>query len=240
MFTRRELLAGSAAAMVAGPALAQTAPARRNFVFITIDDLLSVVHSKRRFGLPIRTPYLDRLMAQGVSFSNAFASTALCNPSRTAFVSGMNPFRTGVHDNVTPWEGRIDLRQTFPGILAANGWRGFSYGKLLHWSNQALQTSGVCEEVIRHNVNKPQVDSLTVTDAINCIRGKLISSRAPWLLMVGLSGPHAPGGDLPQFLSYYRLESIKPLDWSGDVPQCQSFSTTTSWMSLSPRARCAS
>lgn len=189
-----------------------------NFVFVIIDDLLSVAYNRTRFGVHIKTPNLNLLMMGGVSFSNAFCSTALCNPSRTSILTGQNPFKTGVHDNVQNWEEHIDPWDTFPGILKTNGWRCFAYGKITHRNVIIWQTSGICEESYRPN-NGPNCDQLTVDAAINRVTSDLvINTAAPWLMMVGLRGTHSPVGENTDHLAHYPLASITPIDWSGDAP----------------------
>ena len=47
-----------------------------------------------------RTPHLDRLSRQGVSFSNAFTCCPLCSPARGALLTGRWPHQTGLMDNV--------------------------------------------------------------------------------------------------------------------------------------------
>lgn len=216
MPNRRQVVFGGAAALMsmAGPANA----GQQNILFICIDDLISVTYNRNRFGVHIRTPNLNRLMTQGVSFSNAFCSTALCNPSRTAIFTGQNPFKTGVHDNATDWETKVNLNGTFPGILQNNGWRCFSYGKMTHRNFGVWQDRGICEESYRPK-NGPNDDRDTVNEAIRRIRTDLMSRRdVPWLLMVGLRGPHIPNAEHPQLLSRYPLDQIQPVEWDGDGP----------------------
>jgi len=44
----------------------------------------------------IRTPNLDRLAAEGVRFTNFYASAAVCSPSRAGLLTGRYPVRTGI------------------------------------------------------------------------------------------------------------------------------------------------
>jgi arylsulfatase A-like enzyme len=75
------------------PALSQTT--RPNIIYIMADDLgyadLSCYGRK-----DYKTPNLDKLAGQGVKFMNAYAASALCTPSRTAFMTGRYPARTPV------------------------------------------------------------------------------------------------------------------------------------------------
>lgn len=54
-------------------------------------------------GSPIcRTPHLDRLAAQGVSFSRAYTPTPLCSPARAALFTGRYPHSNGITVNTRP------------------------------------------------------------------------------------------------------------------------------------------
>ncbi len=78
-----------------------TSAARRqpNVVFILADDLgwsdLGCYGS--RF---YETPCIDRLGAQGVRFTNAYAACPVCSPSRAAVMSGKNPARIGMTSHI--------------------------------------------------------------------------------------------------------------------------------------------
>src|SRR4051812_14873763 len=60
---------------------------RPNMIFILADDLgwgdLSC------YGRPdYRTPNLDRLAAEGTKFTDAYAASAICTPTRCGFITG--------------------------------------------------------------------------------------------------------------------------------------------------------
>lgn len=67
-------------------------PSRPNIVLIMADDLawsdLGCYGS--RFNL---TPNIDRLAAEGVRFTSAYAASPVCSPSRAAVMTGKNPAR---------------------------------------------------------------------------------------------------------------------------------------------------
>jgi len=206
---RRTFIAGSAALALPSPAIA----AAQSFVVVIVDDLLSVTYNRVRYGPRIRTPNLDRLVAQGVFFSNAFCSTALCNPSRTAILTGLNPFKTGIHRNRTAWHQRVTVAETFPGMMAANGWQLAMFGKVVHSYAEPFRT--VSADVIESNNNNPEDDAAMVDGALDY----LSRAAAPFLLMVGLRGPHAPHGEHPEFNSLYPFAKIDRLDWNGEPSQ---------------------
>ncbi len=68
-----------------------------NFVLILVDDLgwmdLSCQGSKY-----YETPHLDRLAAEGMRFTDAYAACAVCSPTRAAVQTGRYPGRLGVTD----------------------------------------------------------------------------------------------------------------------------------------------
>ena len=51
----------------------------------------------------LKTPELDRLASQGIRFSNAFVTTAICNVSRASIFSGQHYRRHGINDFHTPF-----------------------------------------------------------------------------------------------------------------------------------------
>lgn len=52
----------------------------------------------------MKTPVLDRLASQGVSFSNCYVTSPVCVGSRASLFTGMYPHATGVFTNFHPWE----------------------------------------------------------------------------------------------------------------------------------------
>ena len=65
---------------------------RPNILWITCEDL------SPRFGCygdkTVPTPHIDRLASEGVLYTNAFATTGVCAPSRHALITGMYPTST--------------------------------------------------------------------------------------------------------------------------------------------------
>jgi hypothetical protein len=55
------------------------------------------------YGHPIvKTPNMDRLGANGVTFTNAYCNSPLCMPSRMSFMTGRYIHHIGAWDNATP------------------------------------------------------------------------------------------------------------------------------------------
>ncbi|MBI4876911.1 MAG: sulfatase-like hydrolase/transferase [Acidobacteria bacterium] len=70
------------------PAAAQApAPSRPNVLLFCTDQ--QRFDTIRALGNPhIRTPNLDRLVSEGVAFSNAYCQTPICTPSRASYMTG--------------------------------------------------------------------------------------------------------------------------------------------------------
>ena len=111
----------------AWPATPQPAPARRpNIILIQADDLgygdLSA-YGQAQF----KTPSLDRLAAGGIRFTQYYAGSTVCAPSRAALMTGQHTGHTWIRGN-----GEIPLRdedQTIAMALRAAGYRTAVIGK---------------------------------------------------------------------------------------------------------------
>ena len=96
MRNRRDFLKVAAGAAAAPAALSGKQPP--NVLFLSVDDMNDWVGCLG--GYPgVRTPNIDALARRGVLFSNAHCAAPLCNPSRTALLTGMRPSTTGVYGN---------------------------------------------------------------------------------------------------------------------------------------------
>jgi arylsulfatase A len=72
-------------------------PAKPNVVFILIDDMGWA--DGGCFGSKFYdTPHLDRLAAEGMRFTDAYASCAVCSPTRAAILTGKAPARLHLTD----------------------------------------------------------------------------------------------------------------------------------------------
>src|ERR1043165_5722750 len=82
-----------------GASVAVAAPSRPNVVFILADDL-----GYRDLGCYgstfYQTPNLDRLAAEGVRFTDAYAACPVCSPTRAALLTGKYPARLHLTDYI--------------------------------------------------------------------------------------------------------------------------------------------
>jgi len=78
--------------------------ARPNIILFLVDDMgwqdTSVQFGEERthWNDHYRTPNMQRLADRGVKFTNAYASSPVCSPTRCAIMTGQNPARTGITD----------------------------------------------------------------------------------------------------------------------------------------------
>jgi arylsulfatase A-like enzyme len=104
-----------------------------DILFIMIDDLNDWVgplggHSQ------VRTPNIDRLAAQGITFTNAYATAASCNPSRTSLMSGLRPSTTGIYGNMPDWRIVDEVKGVtmMPAHFRSHGYHTSGGGKIFH------------------------------------------------------------------------------------------------------------
>jgi arylsulfatase A-like enzyme len=128
--TRRTLLSGIAASLIALAASTASAQTRPNIVVIMTDDLgYGDVSSYGATAL--QTPNIDRLAKEGLRFTDAHASAATCTPSRYALLTGEYAFRkpgTGV----LPGNAAMIIetgRTTLPSVLRKAGYATGVVGK---------------------------------------------------------------------------------------------------------------
>ena len=117
---------------VAAFAAAAESPAKPNIIVILADDLgpgdMSCAGATK-----VQTPNIDRLAADGVRFTNGYAPSATCTPSRYALLTGEYAWRQKAKNN-TILDGDAPLciepgRRTLPAMLRDAGYRTGVVGK---------------------------------------------------------------------------------------------------------------
>ena len=103
---------------------------RPNILFIPVDDLRPELSS---YGETlIKTPHIDRLAANGVTFTRAYCQQAVCNPSRASLLTGLRP------DAIRVWDLKINFRSTVPNVVTLpqyfkeHGYTTIGLGKTFH------------------------------------------------------------------------------------------------------------
>jgi len=96
---------------------------RPNIIFIITDQ--QRFDTIRALGFPyVDTPNLDRLVNEGVAFTNCFITAPSCAPSRASLFTGYFPHTTGILRNADQW------RHSWVESLAASGYYCVNVGKM--------------------------------------------------------------------------------------------------------------
>lgn len=133
MIIRQFIIAALFAALAwPGATLAQEKKNLPNIVIILADDLgygdLGCYNKDSK----IPTPNLDRLAKQGMRFTDAHTSSAVCSPTRYGLMTGRYPFRSSLKKGVVPPWGTPIIepgRLTMAEMLHRLGYRTACFGK---------------------------------------------------------------------------------------------------------------
>src|SRR5574339_481587 len=82
-------------------------------------------------GFPYHTPNINKLVNQGMRFTNFYVSQAVCSASRSSFLTGCYPNRIGINGALSP-SAEIALNpeeETIAELLKAKGYRTGMIGK---------------------------------------------------------------------------------------------------------------
>jgi len=120
--------------LVSGKRVAQAADPQPNIVFILADDMgfadLSC-YGRRDF----TTPRIDRLAAEGIKFTQAYANSAVCTATRTALITGRYQYRLPIGlEEPLPLGSRRNIglppsHPTLPSLLRKAGYGTALIGK---------------------------------------------------------------------------------------------------------------
>lgn len=124
-------------------ATALHAAPKPNIIIILADDMgIDSVSANNPAMGPLKTPHIDRLISQGMNFTDAHSGSAVCTPTRYGLLTGRYAWRTRLKNQVL-WEyGRPLIqkdRPTLPGILQKNGYHTAIIGKWhlgLNWHDK--------------------------------------------------------------------------------------------------------
>ncbi len=188
---------------------ASAAEARKNVLFIAVDDLRPELGC---YGNTIiKSPNIDRIAKSGVVFENAFCQQAVCSPSRTSLLTGTRPDTTKVWDLNTHFRKALPDIVTLPEHFKANGYFTQSLGKIYHhgfddaqsWSVPSVfpkalfnagrkKTEGRGPAFLSTDGTDNELHDGQLADmAVNTLRG-MKEKNQPFFLAVGFIRPHLP------------------------------------------------
>jgi serralysin len=212
----------------------------QNFISITIDDMNAFAFIKSLYGGNVYTPNIDRVMEMGTTFENSYSQVALCNPSRTATLTGLNPTITGVATSRQHWSEYIDPSETMTALFRDSGYETSVIGKVYHTIAQASQEiqsqladfiyAPASDEAMQFDDTGPstlplelQVDYLSVDQAIAQLN-QADATNSPFALFLGITKPHLSWVVPQEFFDLYPLDSIELPDFlEGDISDIPAF-----------------
>ena len=103
-----------------------------NIVFFLVDDMGCGDASCLNPEGKIRTPSIDRLAREGMIFTDAHSSSAVCSPSRYSVLTGRYNWRSALQQGIVGLYGDpliAEDRMTVPGFLKKHGYHSACIGK---------------------------------------------------------------------------------------------------------------
>jgi arylsulfatase A-like enzyme len=198
-----------------------------NIVVIMADDLGWMdLHCYGNTNLD--TPALDRLAAEGMRFTNAYAASPVCTPTRAAMMTGQSPARLQITNHApgnpdgfalkdSPWQEPKSMRHlplsavTIAERLSASGYATAHIGKW-HLSYRAPGEQGVTEKELR-----PEKQGFDLNVGGNSLGGPP-SYFAPYrnpTIVDGKDGEYLPDRLADEAIAFIRQPRDKPffLNW---------------------------
>lgn len=204
------------------------AESKPNVLFIAIDDMrdwVGYLGDKQ-----VKTPNLDRLAARGVHFTRAYCAAPVCNPSRTALLSGLRPGSTGVYENNADWRTTNAAQVVhLPAHFKQNGYHVATIGKIYHggypapasyWDEVGTGRGGAGNAGGKAELwgfgnfqigptagdDQNMLDFRNMTYGINQLAKK---HDKPFFLACGLAKPHLPFSVPKKYFDMYPLDKIQ-------------------------------
>ncbi|MGK6320508.1 sulfatase family protein [Sphingomonas sp. DT-204] len=188
---RRTLLRRTAT-LAAGTALApalKAAPAgrQRNVLLLISDDQGLDLGC---YGVPIRTPRIDRLAREGTRFARGYAAVSSCSPSRAVINTGLYTHQNGMYglQHDVHHQSLLDGIETLPSLLRRAGHAVALVGKKHVGPDSAFPYEA---ELVPERSGIRDVRELAVA-AGSFIRS---TNDRPFFVTIGYSDPHRAATD---------------------------------------------
>jgi len=200
-----------------------------NILIASVDDL--AYNSIGAFGCPVNniTPNIDRLAEEGIRFTHAFSNTAVCQPCRQSWLTGLYPHNNGaegfepINENIT----------TLPELLKKAGYINGILGKEIHhqptekffWDFIPFKTEK--DSVWRKGQSRnPALFYEYAKKFFDLVK----QENKPFFFSVNSHDPHRPfagsaidsvvwGGNMPPITKIYNPKEIEMLGYLPDIPE---------------------
>src|SRR5262245_37991240 len=224
-------------AIIAGLLFASSGPAGRpNVVMIVSDDQGWGDYSF--MGHPhIRTPHIDLLASQSLTFRRGYVPSSLCRPSLASMITGLYPHQHRITSNDPPLpQGKtgaeankdpmflaqrqemiayLDKVPTLPRLLAEKGYLSFQAGKW--WEGNACRCGGFTEGMThgdptkggRHGDAGLKIGREGLKEVLDFIDAAAGKSK-PFYVWYAPMMPHAPHNPPERLLNKYKDKTDSP------------------------------
>lgn len=214
-------------------------PVKKNVVLILVDDLrpqLGVYGNTE-----MKTPHMDRLASQGVTFNRAYCNVPVCGASRASMLTGKRPTKDRFLTYYSSIKKEMPDVPTIAKHLKHHGYTTVSNNKIAHlkqdapgswneewypydadslgWRDYITDVNIILESNNEHGYayESPDVDDdayydgKTTTKSIQDLR-KFKESGDPFFLAVGLVKPHLPFNAPKKYWDLYKESEINLAD----------------------------
>jgi len=100
----KHLLIFVVSCVLGAPAFAADAPAKKPNIIVVLVDDLGRMDLRCQGNQRLDTPNIDRLAAEGMRFTDAYAAAPVCSPTRAAILTGQSPARLRITTHITRGE----------------------------------------------------------------------------------------------------------------------------------------
>ena len=204
-----------------------------NVLFIAIDDLNNYPSLMRNYP-GIKTPNFDAFARTAMQFTRAYCPGTMCNPSRSAIMSGVAPYRSGIYSNGQKWQDSplLSSVKPLPQAFRDSGYHAMGCGKLYHspptkqqWTAQWDDDEGgsgrfapnLKPNPIPSSIKRPPLFNYGVVNESEISDFQLLSFARkrltakydkPFFMAHGIRYPHNPWVVPKRFLDLYQEEDL--------------------------------
>ncbi|MGJ8655667.1 MAG: sulfatase-like hydrolase/transferase [Akkermansiaceae bacterium] len=219
--------------------LASAETPRPNIVFLLSDD-----QAWTDYGFmghkEIKTPNLDKLAKQGLTFERGYVAAPICRPSLASIVTGVSPTKHGIvgndanqktnrAENDPPFRDAFHQLPSFVKSLTANGYLTHQSGK---WWEGTYQEGGFTHGMTHADPKRKGRHGdagLTIgRDGIKPVTDFIdfaVEEKKPFLVWYAPFLPHTPHNPPARLLEKYTANGI-PLDVAKYYAMCEWFDET--------------
>ena len=218
---------------------AQAETKTMNVLMLVSDDMNSwLLQNPERYTGKVIAPNLKTLGEGGVIFKNAYAAAPVCSPSRTAFFSGVAPWKSGIYNNAQTINKSKALNNeavlSLAGLFKKGGYGTFGYGKITHgwdqkehWDEHVghkrdpappgsplAKLSGGEQDWGPSHLTEEQMNDTGGADKAIAVLNK--KHDKPFFLAYGAHKPHMPWYVPKRYFDMYPLDKIVLPDLKAD------------------------